>query len=123
MTFPSTRLRRLRSTAGIREMVRETELSPRHLIAPLFVLPGEGRSEEISAMPGVLRQTIDRVTDDAAALHALGVPAVLLFGLPSDKDDEGSEAWDAEGAVQLAVRAIKSRVPEMTVLTDVCLCA
>ncbi len=121
--FPATRLRRLRATAGLREMVRETELGSRHLIAPLFVLPGEGRSEPVESMPGVARQTIDRVVDDAAELHALGVPAVLLFGLPSHKDAEGTEAWDAEGAVQLAVRAIKSRVPQMTVLTDVCLCA
>ncbi len=121
--FPSTRLRRLRATAGLREMVRETDLAPRHLIAPQFVLPGESRSEPIESMPGVSRHTIDRVVEEAVELRELGVPAVLLFGLPSTKDAEGSEAWDAEGAVQLAVRAIKSRVPEMTVLTDVCLCA
>lgn len=121
--FPATRLRRLRATAGLRQMVRETDLAPRHLIAPQFVLPGEGRSEPVESMPGVARQSIDYVVEEAVALHELGVPAVLLFGLPSHKDDEGSEAWDDEGAVQLAVRAIKSRAPEMTVLTDVCLCA
>jgi porphobilinogen synthase len=121
--FPATRLRRLRATAGLREMVRETDLAGRHLIAPLFVLPGEGRSEPVESMPGVSRQTIEQTVDAAVELHALGVPAVLLFGLPSHKDAEGSEAWDPEGAVQLAVRAIKSRVPELTVLTDVCLCA
>ncbi|MBJ7347043.1 MAG: porphobilinogen synthase [Thermoleophilaceae bacterium] len=123
MAFPATRLRRLRATGGIREMVRETELQARHLIAPQFVLPGEGRSEAVESMPGVMRHTIDRIADEAVELHALGVPAVLLFGVPTQKDDQGSEAWDAEGAVQLAVRAVKSRVPEMTVVTDVCLCA
>jgi porphobilinogen synthase len=121
--FPATRLRRLRATASLREMVRETELSPRNLIAPQFVLPGEGRSEPVESMPGIERMTIDRIADEASALHELGVPAVLLFGLPAHKDAEGSEAWDDEAPVQLAVRAIKSRVPEMTVITDVCLCA
>lgn len=123
MAFPATRMRRLRGSRGIRDLVRETELSARHLIQPLFVLPGDSRSEPVESMPGVSRMTVDRTVDEARALHELGIPAVLLFGLPDDKDAEGSGAWDADGAVQQAIAAIKAQVPDLTVITDVCLCA
>ncbi|MBI5310246.1 MAG: porphobilinogen synthase, partial [Actinobacteria bacterium] len=123
MAFPATRMRRLRGSRGVRDLVRETELSARHLIQPLFVLPGDSRSEPVESMPGVSRMTVDLAVEEAKALFELGVPSVLLFGLPDDKDAEGSGAWDPDGAVQQAVAAIKTAVPEMTVVTDVCLCA
>jgi porphobilinogen synthase len=123
MSFPATRLRRLRATRGIRDLVRETELTPAHLIAPIFVIPGASRREAIEAMPGVERLTVDLAVQEAKELYELGVAGVLLFGLPEQKDDEGSGAWDADGAVQQAVAAIKSAAPELTVITDVCLCA
>jgi porphobilinogen synthase len=123
MAFPATRLRRLRRTRGIRELVREFDVTPAHLIQPLFVLPGESRAEAVESMPGVSRLSVDRTVTEARELHGLGVPAVLLFGLPEDKDDEGSGAWDSEGAVQQAVAAIKADTPDLIVITDVCLCA
>jgi porphobilinogen synthase len=123
MAFPATRLRRLRATRGIRDLVRETDLTAAHLIAPIFVLPGASRRESIEAMPGVERMTVDFAVQEAAELHALGVAGVLLFGLPEGKDETGSGAWDADGAVQLATAAIKANTPELTVITDVCLCA
>ncbi|MGH2906558.1 MAG: porphobilinogen synthase [Solirubrobacterales bacterium] len=123
MAFPATRLRRLRATRGIRDLVRETELTPAHLIAPIFVIAGESRREPIEAMPGVERLTVDLAVQEATELHALGVAGVLLFGLPAEKDEAGSGAWDPDGAVQLAVAAIKEAAPELTVITDVCLCA
>ena len=127
MAFPATRLRRLRVTRGIRDLVRETELSPAHLLAPIFVIPGASSGaasrEPIEAMPGVERLTVDLAVQEATELHALGVAGVLLFGLPEQKDEQGSGAWDADGAVQRAVAAIKQAVPELTVITDVCLCA
>ncbi|HEV7918409.1 MAG TPA: porphobilinogen synthase [Solirubrobacterales bacterium] len=104
-------------------MVRETEVSPSHLIAPMFVLLGDSRSEPIESMPGISRLSVDRAVDEAAQLHELGIPAVLLFGLPESKDEEGSGAWDPDGAVQLAVAEIKRQVPDLTVITDVCMCA
>lgn len=103
--------------------MRETELSAGHLIQPLFVLPGSSRSEPVESMPGVSRMTVDLTVKEARALHELGIPAVLLFGLPDEKDAEGSGAWDPDGAVQQAVAAIKAELPELTVITDVCLCA
>ena len=122
MAFPQTRLRRLRRTGVLRDLVRETELSARHLILPLFVAAGlEGR-EEIESMPGIERLSISQAVREAGEAAALGVPAVLLFGIPSAKDAEGSEAWDDEGVVQLATRAIKDAHPEMLVVTDLCLC-
>jgi porphobilinogen synthase len=119
MAFPDTRLRRLRRTAALRDLVRETELTPGRLIAPLFVASAES---PIEAMPGVSRLTISGAVAAAARLEALGVPGVLLFGIPDYKDAEGTGAWDEEGAVQLAVQAIKSAHPRMVVMTDVCLC-
>jgi porphobilinogen synthase len=119
MSFPDTRLRRLRRTAALRDLVRETELSPRRLIAPIFVASHGG---PIESMPGVSRLTISGAVAAAGELAALGVSGVLLFGIPDHKDAEGSGAWDDEGAVQLAVRAIKAAHADLLAITDVCLC-
>jgi porphobilinogen synthase len=119
MSFPDTRLRRLRATAALRDLVRETELSPARLIAPLFVA---SVGEPIASMPGVSRLTISGAVAAAGELSALGVPGVLLFGIPDHKDAEGSGAWDDEGPVALATQAIKAAHPELVVMTDVCLC-
>jgi porphobilinogen synthase len=121
MAFPATRLRRLRKTGVLRDMVRETELTPSHLVQPLFVQLGGGRTP-VESMPGVERLSISNAVEEAGQVHALGVPAVLLFGIPADKDEEGSGAYDNEGVVQLAVRALKEAHPELVVITDVCLC-
>src|SRR4051794_25936080 len=122
MAFPATRLRRLRRTAVLRDLVRETRLEPGDLVLPLFVEAGlEGR-KPIAAMPGVDRLSITEAVTEAGEAAALGLPAVLLFGIPADKDAEGSGAWDDEGIVQLATRAIKDAHPELLVMTDVCLC-
>src|ERR687891_110569 len=104
-------------------MVRETELTPSHLVQPLFVQLGEGDRTPIEAMPGVERLSISQAVEEAGAVHALGIPAVLLFGLPAEKDEQASGAYDDEGVVQLAVRALKEAHPELVVITDVCLCA
>jgi len=123
MAFPKTRLRRLRRTGALRDLVRETELAPRHLIQPLFVaLAQDAPREPIAAMPGVDRLSIGAAADEARELFARGIPGVLLFGLPVTKDEEGSGAWDDEGVVQLATRAIKEACPELLVVADVCLC-
>ncbi|MDX6715670.1 MAG: porphobilinogen synthase [Baekduia sp.] len=120
--FPATRLRRLRRTGALRDLVRETTLAPSDLVLPLFVEEGlEGRSP-IGSMPGVDRHGIASAVVEAGAAHALGVPAVILFGIPAEKDADGSGAWDDDGAVQLAVRALKAAHPDLVVLTDVCLC-
>jgi porphobilinogen synthase len=121
MAFPQTRLRRLRATPVLRELVRETTLSPRDLIAPLFVHTDSGRAP-IAAMPGQDRLSIDALVEEAGQLAASGVPALLLFGIPADKDAEGTGAWDDEGVVQLATRALKQAHPELIVIADVCLC-
>jgi len=122
MAFPATRMRRLRRTGLLREMVRETELSPSHLVQPMFVELGTDSRTPIAAMPGVERLSISHAVEEAGRAHELGVPAVLLFGLPAGKDELGSGAYDDEGVVQLAVRAIKEAHPELVVITDVCLC-
>src|SRR5205085_11722220 len=122
MAFPQTRLRRLRKTGVLRDLVRETELSPSRFVYPLFVEHGLDRRTPIEAMPGIDRLSINHAVEEAGAAHAAGVPAVLLFGIPAAKDDEGSGAWDDEGVVQLAVRAIKEALPDLLVITDVCLC-
>jgi porphobilinogen synthase len=120
--FPATRLRRLRRTGALRDLVRETTLAASDLVLPLFVEEGlEGRSP-IASMPGVDRHGIGSAVEEAGAAFALGVPAVILFGIPAEKDAEGSSAWDDEGAVQLATRAIKAAHPDLIVITDVCLC-
>jgi porphobilinogen synthase len=122
MSFPQTRLRRLRRTDVLRGLVRETELSTARLVAPLFVEAGlDGRAAVVS-MPGVERLSLSQAVEEAGELHRLGVPGVVLFGIPAGKDADGSEAWDDEGVVQLAVRAIKKAHPELLVVTDVCLC-
>jgi porphobilinogen synthase len=122
MPFPATRLRRLRKTGVLRELVRETTLTPADLVYPMFVQLGEGRTP-VEAMPGVERVSISHAVDEAGEAHALGIPAVLLFGIPAEKDEQASGAYDDEGVVQLAVRAIKDAHPELLVITDVCLCA
>jgi porphobilinogen synthase len=122
MAFPATRLRRMRKTDGLRGLVRETNLSVDHLVYPLFVTHGSDRREPIEAMPGIERLTISHLESEAGEIAELGIPAVLLFGIPADKDDAASGAYDPEGIVQLAVRALKQAQPELTVITDVCLC-
>ena len=122
MAYPATRLRRLRRTPVLREMVRETELRPRHLVYPLFVEAGLDGRAPIGAMPGVDRLSIDALVEEAGAAHQAGVPAVLLFGIPDAKDPEGTGSYDDEGIVQMAVRALKAAHPELVVITDVCLC-
>jgi porphobilinogen synthase len=123
MAFPATRMRRLRRTGALRALVRETALSPSHLVQPLFVQLGTESRTPIEAMPGVERLSIALAAEEAGAVQEAGVPAVLLFGVPADKDDQGSGAYDDEGVVQLAVRQIKDAHPDLTVITDVCLCA
>ena len=115
-------MRRLRRTAALRDLVRETDLSPRHLVQPLFVVAGEGVREDVPSMPGIERFSINEMVAEATEIQAAGVGAVILFGIPSVKDDVGSGAYDGEGVVQLAVRALKEAHPELVVITDVCLC-
>src|SRR5881396_2550298 len=122
MPFPQTRLRRLRQTPVLRDLVRETRLDPGDFVMPLFVEAGlDGRSP-IEAMPGVDRLSISAAVEEAGEIAALGIPAVLLFGIPDHKDEEGTGAYDEEGVVQLATRAIKQAHPDLLVMTDVCLC-
>jgi porphobilinogen synthase len=116
-------MRRLRKTGLLRDMVRETELSPSHLVSPMFVELGTDSRSPIEGMPEIERLSISHAVEEAGAVHALGVPAVLLFGIPAEKDEQASGAYDEEGVVQLAVRAIKEAHPELVVITDVCLCA
>jgi porphobilinogen synthase len=116
-------MRRLRKTGVLRDMVRETELSPAHLVYPMFVQLGEGERTPIESMPGIDRVSISQAVEEAGTIHGLGVPAVLLFGIPSEKDEQASGAYDEEGVVQLAVRALKEAHPELVVITDVCLCS
>ncbi len=122
MSFPDTRLRRLRRTPALRGLVRETALSPDDLIQPLFVTAGTDLREPVEAMPGVSRFSIAALVEEAGEITEAGIPAVLLFGLPSEKDEAGSGAYDDEGVVQMAVRALKEAHPGLVVITDVCLC-
>jgi porphobilinogen synthase len=122
MAFPHTRLRRLRATSALRGLVRETRLDPADFVLPMFVAHGIDRREPIPAMPGVDRLSIAHAVAEAAEAAEAGIPGVLLFGLPAAKDEEGSGAWDNEGVVQLATRAIKEALPELIVITDLCLC-
>ncbi len=125
MAFPKTRMRRLRASAGLRGLVRETELSAGRLMLPLFVVDSsstEPAREPISTMPGVERLSISAAVAEAREAAALGIGAVMLFGIPAEKDEHGSGAWDEEGVVQVATRAIKQALPELIVVTDVCLC-
>jgi porphobilinogen synthase len=122
MPFPQTRLRRLRATGALRGLVRETTVAPEDLVYPMFVAHGIDRREPIEAMPGIDRLSIAHAVDEATQAKDLGITAVLLFGLPAAKDEEGSGAWDDEGVVQLATRAIKEAHPDLIVITDLCLC-
>ena len=122
MAFPQTRLRRLRATHALRGLVRETRLSPADFVYPMFVAHGIDRREPIEAMSGVDHLSIAHAVAEAGEAQALGIPAVLLFGLPAGKDAEGSGAWDDEGIVQLATRAIKEAHPDLIVIADLCLC-
>jgi porphobilinogen synthase len=116
------RLRRTRMTAVLRSMVRETELSKGDLIYPLFACPGTNVRKEVSSMPGVFQMSVDQIVRECREVHSLGIPSVILFGIPEQKDDVGSEAYDELGIVQRSIHAIKKEVPELFVITDVCLC-
>jgi porphobilinogen synthase len=122
MAFPVTRLRRLRRSGELRNLVRETRLTPDAFVYPLFVCPGEGVRKEVRSMPGVFNLSVDEAVKEAEEAHALGVPAVILFGLPEKKDEVASGAWDEDGIVQRAARALKREVPELILMGDVCLC-
>ena len=126
MAFPKTRMRRLRATAGLRGLVREHELRASQLVLPLFVADAAARGgqdrQPIESMPGVARLSTAAAVAEAQEAAALGLGGVILFGIPAEKDERGSGAWDDAGAVQLAVGAVKQSVPELLVMTDVCLC-
>ncbi|HEX2729235.1 MAG TPA: porphobilinogen synthase, partial [Rubrobacteraceae bacterium] len=122
MAFPQQRLRRTRRTAALRGLVRETQLSPQDFIYPIFVAAGEDVRNPISSMPGIFQLSINHAVAEARRAHDLGIPGVLLFGIPDEKDEAATGAYDAEGIVQLATRAIKDAAPELLVVTDVCLC-
>ena len=120
--FPAYRSRRLRRTASLRRLVRETWLAPSQLVLPLFVRPGTGVRQSVVSMPGVCQTSVDELVKDARAAAALGIGGVILFGIPDRKDDVGSEAWNDDAPVQQAVRALKRDVADLVVITDVCLC-
>ncbi len=122
MAFPATRMRRLRRTGVLRSLTRETELTPSHLIQPLFVKAGSDVREEISSMPGIERLSISELVEEAGHVREAGIDSVLLFGIPADKDEMGSGAFDDEGIVQMAIRALKEADPELTVIADTCMC-
>jgi porphobilinogen synthase len=122
MAFPTTRLRRLRRSEQLRSLVRETRLTPESLVYPLFVCPGEGVRKEVRSMPGVFNLSVDQAVDESRQAHALGVPAIILFGLPEKKDEVASGAWEEDGIVQQAIRAIRLEVPGLVLIGDVCLC-
>jgi porphobilinogen synthase len=122
MYFPEYRPRRLRKTPVLRDMIRETELTAADFIYPMFVVPGSGVRKEIGAMPGIHQLSKDELVREALEVNDLGVPAVILFGIPEEKDDVGTEAYRADGVVQQAIEALKKARPELVVITDVCLC-
>jgi porphobilinogen synthase len=121
-SFPDYRPRRLRRTAALRNLVRETVLAPSQLVLPLFARPGQGVRQPVGSMPGVCQTSVDELVKDARAAAEAGVGGVLLFGIPAHKDARGSSAWDDEGPVQQAVRALKRELPQLVVFTDVCMC-
>jgi porphobilinogen synthase len=121
-SFPQYRPRRLRRTEALRSLVRETVLAPSQLVLPLFVRPGTGVRTPVSSMAGVFQTSVDELVRDATAAAEAGVGGVLLFGIPEHKDETGSSAWDDEGPVQRGVRALKREVPQLVVITDVCMC-
>src|SRR6201994_1063151 len=122
MTFPVTRLRRLRRNAEMRNLVCETRLTPDAFVYPMFVCPGEGVRKEVRSMPGVFNLSVDEAVKEARQTHSLGVPSVILFGLPAKKDEVATGAWSDDGIVQQAARAIKREVPKLLIMGDVCLC-
>ena len=122
MAFPVTRLRRLRRTAELRNLVSETRLTPDAFVYPMFVCPGEGVRKEVKSMPGVFNLSVDQAVKEAQEVHRLGVPSVILFGLPDKKDEVATGAWHENGIVQQAARAIKSELPKLILMGDVCLC-
>ena len=121
-SFPATRLRRLRGSAALRSLVRETELRLDDLVMPLFVVPGEGVRRSLDGLPGLIQLSVDELVVECADLKALGIPGVILFGLPEEKDDLGTGAYADDGIVQRALRALRDEVPGLLRLTDVCLC-
>jgi porphobilinogen synthase len=121
MAFPIQRLRRLRQQDSFRRMVRETVLSPADFIYPLFVVEGQGRREEIGSMPGQFRLSVDLLVKEAAEVKSLGIPAIILFGIPAKKDERGTSGYDPNGIVQRAIKAVKDQVPGLAVITDVCI--
>ncbi len=122
MPFPIHRPRRLRSSEPIRRLVRETQLTPSSFVLPLFVCPGSGVRREIKSMPGQYQMSIDQIVAECAEVRQLGIGGVILFGIPSRKDEEASENYDPNGIVQRAIRAIKAEAPDLVVITDVCNC-
>ena len=122
MVFPDYRPRRMRLNENIRAMIRETRLAPEQMIFPLFIMPGKGKREEISSMPGIFRISVDQLANEAKDCLAAGIKSVILFGLPEKKDPMGSGAHAKDGIVQRAIRELKNKAPEITVVTDVCLC-
>jgi porphobilinogen synthase len=122
MAFPLHRPRRLRRTEALRRMVRETTLAPADFVYPLFIMEGRGERRPIASMPGIFNLTVDSAVAEAKAARALGIPALILFGLPDHKDGEGTQAYAADGIVQRALRTLKDAVPELQLIADVCLC-
>src|SRR3954452_17371611 len=122
MPFPIHRARRLRSSESIRNLVRETRLAPSQFILPLFMCPGEGVRREISSMPGNYQLSVDELARECADIESLGIGGVLLFGLPETKDEIASGAYDDDGIVQRAIRALKREFPTLLIITDVCNC-
>jgi porphobilinogen synthase len=122
MVFPEYRPRRMRLNENLRSLIRETRLAPEQLIFPLFIMPGKGKREEIPSMPGIFRISVDQLAKEAEDCQAAGIRSVLLFGLPEKKDPMGSGAHAKDGIIQRGIRELKNKAPEMTVVTDVCLC-
>ncbi len=122
MTFPVERPRRLRRTEALRGMVRETRLTTRGFVYPMFVCPGTNVRNEVSSMPGVYQQSVDYFLEECREVESLGIPAIILFGVPEQKDERGSEAWSPTGVVQRAIEAVRRAKLNLVVITDVCLC-
>ncbi len=122
MTFPITRLRRLRRTEPLRNLVRETRLAPDAFVYPMFVCPGEGVRKPVGCMPGVFNLSVDEAVKEAREVRSLGIASIILFGLPDKKDETASGAWAEDGIVQQAARAMKREVPDLILMGDVCLC-
>ncbi len=122
MSFPVTRLRRLRQNEQLRSLVRETRLAPENFVYPLFVCPGEGVRREVKSMPGVFNLSVDEAVKEAWEAESLGLGGIILFGLPEKKDEVATGAWADDAIVQRAARAVKREVPKLTIIGDVCLC-